>query len=94
MPCPANCYFCSLMAPHVPVADRCPFCLDDWICDGCALEYDLTDVEGIMDDVLPESPDSSEGASSEHDVRSASRTTVPPEHDHLSQDTFSDDFSD
>ena len=52
-PCPfPDCYYCSLMDAAVPIADRCDFCLDDWICDGCALEYDLSDPEDM--DVEPD----------------------------------------
>ena len=89
MACPPGCYHCNLLADHVQIADRCPYCLDDWICDGCALEYDLTDVEAMIEDVGVVAPDDDV----EPVADSGSATAEPSEGDILSEDSFSDDLA-
>ena len=79
MPCPLpNCYYCNLMAASVAIADRCPDCLDDWICDSCALLYELTDVEADAAawEELQDSPSSSS-------LISEDGTRVPPSDDDM-----------
>ena len=86
MPCPlANCWLCHLTHFGAEIADRCPDCLDDWICDGCAFEYDLTDVEELAMDLADELGDS--------DVDVGTATTAPSSEDVLLQDESTEEHS-
>ena len=93
MACPPNCYLCAVSAAHVSDALRCPFCLDDWLCDGCALWFDLTDVENVVEDDDLEEASSDQVGEFEDAEPSGSSTDVPAEGDLLSEDTFSDEMA-
>ena len=92
MPCPPDCYLCAVSAAHVSDARRCPFCLDDWLCDGCAIWFDLTDVEDVVQE--DDSGVASSDQNWEFDDAELEETTtdVPSEGDWLTEDTFSDEM--